>query len=287
MAFNDLQMKVTSEFALQALHAKLEPISDFSHNFRELEDRKGASIVIPSFSLSAAAEFDAATNNYFSGVNEIDSAVVTLDKHFVKSIMITDRDLAETEVQFNRDGGIAIGDTLGRALYGYVVGMINSTTVSKSEVFTGASKQAFADLFKVVYDNDMDIGQTVLMLNPTMFAKLLGTLDANIYGGVDAIRGGRIPNLYGFKSVVCAPNMVESLNGALVDVNSIGVAMRYLAPMAGAYVNAWQASDPINSMPIGFREATDLGSGYRYLAGDFIAGAKVIRPAGVVRLTAN
>lgn len=59
MAFSDLQMKVTSDFALQTLYARLAPIKDFAHNFRDLEDRKGASIVIPVFNLSAAAEFNA------------------------------------------------------------------------------------------------------------------------------------------------------------------------------------------------------------------------------------
>jgi hypothetical protein len=284
MAFNDLQMKVTSEFALQALHAKLAPITDFAHNFRELEDRKGASVVIPTFNLTDAAEFDAANNNYFGGKNEIDGATVSLDKHYVKSLMITDREVAETEVQFNRDGGVAIGDTLGKALYNYVVGLLTDATVTKSETVTLTSKSAFADLFKTVYTNDLDIGQTVLMLTPENFAKLLGYLDANVYGGPDAIQSGRIPGLYGFKSVVCATGLAADWKGALVDANSIGVAMRYLEPMAGAYVNAWKSSDPISGMPVGFREACDLASGQRYLAGEFIAGAKVIRPTGIVSL---
>ena len=90
MAFNDLQMKTTSEFALQALHKRLTPIMDFAHNFRELNDRKGASIVVPVFDLSGAGEFDATTNNYFSGVREVDGKTVSLDKHFVKSVAWTD-----------------------------------------------------------------------------------------------------------------------------------------------------------------------------------------------------
>lgn len=286
MAFSDLQMKVTSEFALQALHAKMEPIVDFTHNFRELEDRKGAAIVVPSFSnVTDAADFNATSNNYFGGSNEIDAATVTLDKHFVKSLMITDRNVAETEVQFVKDGGYAIGDTIGKAVYNYVVGLINDTNVTtNSETFTGASKAAFADLFKTTYEKGLDISETVLMLTPAMFAKLLGTLDANVYGGVDAIRGGRIPGLYGFKSVVCAPGMATGLNGALVDRNSIGVAARYLEPLAGAYVSAWQASDPVSGMPIGFRYAADLASGQRYLAGEALVGAKIIREKGIVLL---
>ena len=284
MAFNDLQQKTTSEFALQALHARLAPVQDFAHNFRDLEDRKGAAIVIPTFNLSAAADFDPVSNNYFSGVNEIDAATVTLDKHVHKSLMITDRNLAETEVQFNRDGGIAIGDTLGRALYKYVVDMINDVNVTKSATVTLTTKKAFADLFGTVYTNELDIDQTVLMLTPDNFATLLGTLDSNVYGSRDAITGGRIPGLYGFAAVVCAPNMQSGLKGALVDKNSIGIAARYLEPMPGAYVEAWKASDPISGLPIGFRLAADLASGQRYLDGEFICGAKIIRKDGIVLL---
>lgn len=284
MAFSDLQMKATSDFALQSLHAKLAPIGDFSHNFRDMEDRKGAAVVIPSFSVTDAADFDAASNNYFSGVNEIDAATVTLDKHMVKSLMVTDRDLAETEIQFNRDGGIAIGDCLGKALYKYVVDMINDTNVTKSATVTLTTKKAFADLFATVYDNEMDIGRTVLMLTPDNFATLLSTLDSNVYGSAEAVKEGRIPGLYGFASVVCAPNMQSGLKGALVDRDSIGIAARYLEPMAGAYVGAWKAVDPVSGITIGFREACDLGSGNRYLAGEFLVGAKVIRPEGAVLL---
>lgn len=284
MAFSDLQMKTTSEFALQALHAKLNPVVDFAHNFRELEDRKGAAVVVPVYDLTDAADFDAKNNNYFSGVNEIEGATVTLDKHMVKSLMVTDRDIAETEIQFNKDGGTAIGDCLGRALYKYVVDMINDTNVTQSETVTLTSKTAFADLFKTTYDKNMDISETVLMLTPENFAKLLGYLDANVYGGADAIQGGRIPGLYGFKAVVCAPNMAAGLKGALVDRNSIGIAARYLEPMAGAYVGAWKASDPVSGLPIGFREGCDLASGQRYLAGEFVAGAKIVRADGICLL---
>lgn len=98
MAFNDLQMKTTSDFALQTLYARLAPIRDFAHNFRDLEDRKGASIVVPVFNLSAATDFDADTNNYCNGNTEVDAATVNLSSHLVKQFMYTDRDVAETEV---------------------------------------------------------------------------------------------------------------------------------------------------------------------------------------------
>lgn len=282
--FSDLQMKTTSEFALQSLHAKIAPIMDFSHSFRELEDRVGAAVVVPNFSLSAAAEFNAETNNYFSGQKEVVGETINVDSHLVKSCMYTDRDVVETDVQFARDYGIGIGDCLGRAIYTKVIGLLTDANVTLSATLAGTAKVNFADLFNTVYANNLDIDQTVLMLTPEYFAKLLGTLDANIYGGDEAIRGGRIPGLYGFKAVVCTPGLSSTWKGCLADINSIGCAARYLAPMAGAYVSTWQASDPGSGMPIGFREGCDLATGYRYIAGEVLFGAKIIRPTGLVSL---
>ena len=282
--FTDLQQDTISNFALQNLHAKIAPIIDFSHSFRELEDRVGAAVVVPSFTLTDAAEFNASTNNYFSGTKDVVGETINLDSHLVKSCMYTDRDVVETDVQFARDYGIGIGDCIGRAIYNKVIGLLNDTNVTGTATIGGTAKVNFADLFATVYEKGLDIDQTVLMLTPEMFAKLLGTLDANVYGGDEAIRGGRIPGLYGFKSVVCAPGLASTWKGCLADVNSIGCAARYLAPMAGAYVNAWQESDESSGMPIGFREGCDLATGYRYVAGEVLFGAKIIRPAGLVSL---
>lgn len=122
------------------------------------------------------------------------------------------------------------------------------------------------------------------MLGPTYFANLLGTLDAYVYGGPEAIRGGYVPGLYGFKSVVCAPGLAAGWKGALVDANSIGIASRYLAPMAGAYVDAWKATDPNSGLTIGYRSFANLCTGRRYLDAEVLFGAKIIRPTGIVSI---
>ena len=284
MAFSDLQMRTTSDFALQTLYAKLAPIKDFAHNFRDLEDRKGASIVIPVFNLSAAADFDADSNNYCNGQTEMDAATVNLSSHLVKQFMYTDRDVAETEVQWFRDVGYATGDAIGRGIYNTVIGLLNDTNVTLSAESSLSAKSDFAGLVDTTYANQLDIGNTVLMLGPTYFANLLGTLDAYVYGGPEAIRGGYVPGLYGFKSVVCAPGLAEGWKGALVDANSIGIASRYLAPMAGAYVDAWKASDPNSGLTIGYRSFANLCTGRRYLDAEVLFGAKIIRNSGIVKL---
>jgi len=89
MAFNDLQLKAASESAVMAAHKNLAKLSLFAKSFSELNDRPGASIAVPVYNLSAAGEFSA-NNNYCGGGNEIDGALITLDKHLVKSVSMSD-----------------------------------------------------------------------------------------------------------------------------------------------------------------------------------------------------
>jgi len=284
--FSDLAMKTVSEFALQTLHSKLGPVMEFSKNFRDLEDRVGNKIVIADYALSAATAFDATSNNYYSAANPIGSKTVELNQHFIQGAKVTDRDLVECELQFSKDAAVGIGDSLGRAIYNYVIGQLNDTNVTLSASLPdNAQKSNFADLFKAVYDNNLDIDQTVLLLTPTYFAKLLATLgDANVYGGAEGVRNGVIPKVYGFQSICVCPNMTTGWKGALVDKHSLAVCGRYLPPMDGAYPQVWRAADQNSGLPIGFRYVQNLATGERILNGEVLFGASVIRPEGCVAL---
>lgn len=115
----------------------------------------------------------------------------------------------------------------------------------------------------------------MVVLNPTQFAKFLQHVDFMTYGGPEAIRYGYIPGFAGFKSVVCSTNLPEGVDGLIVNRNTVGIASRYLEPLAGAYPSAWKATDPNSGFTIGFREFADLASGKRYLAGEALVGAKI------------
>lgn len=287
MAFNDLQLKAASESALQAIYPELVRLQDFAHTYSELEDRPGAAIVIPTYDLSAAADFVVGTNQYDSGVNEVDAATLTLDKHLVKSLAITDRQLAETGIQWAKDAGVAIAKTLGRSLNAYVFGMMNDTNLPLSASINLGTKAGATALYKVAADNGLDVGDSVVVLNPTEFAKLLQHVDFMQYGSVDAIRYGYVPGFCGFKSVVCSTNLPEGVDGVVINRNSVGIASRWLAPMADAYPQTWKATDPDSGFTIGFREFCDLGSGLRYIAGEALVGAKIFYSgAKAIRLVA-
>lgn len=148
MAFSDLALKAASESAIMAAHKNIAKLSLFAKNFSELKGQPGKSIAVPVYNLSAAAAFDASTNNYATGVNEIGGELITLDQHLVKSVSITDVEEAETGIRWASDTAGALADTLTRGVNAYVFGLINSTNVALS-ADTPSTKAGFAGLYAI------------------------------------------------------------------------------------------------------------------------------------------
>lgn len=285
MAFTDLHLKAAAESAVLETNFALAPVSEFAHYYSELDGRPGDAVLIPDFTgLDEAGEFDETTNNYQSGDNKVEALQVNLDKHLISQISFTDRDYTETAVNFFVDGGKSIGKKIAKAVNGYVFGMINATNVTQKEEVGQLTKNAAATLFKVAADYDLDISDTVLVLDPLKYSQLLASLDSNIYGGPEAIRRGIVPGLFGFKSVICSDKLPEGTVGALVQNGALGVVSRYLPPsIAGAYPMTTEATDD-NGVKMGYRYSTNLATGRNYIACDALFGAKVLLPGKIVRL---
>ncbi len=188
MAFNDLQLKVAASAAVQSAHANLAKLSLFSRSYSELADRAGASVVVPVYDLSGATEFVAGTNDYATGAsNEIGGAVVSLNQHYVKSAYITDKQLAETGINWAKDTATALADSVTRSAVKYVLGLINSATVSLSSDTELTSKNLVAGLYAIAENADIPVDRAVIVLGPTDYVKVLSQLDVGVYGNGDAV----------------------------------------------------------------------------------------------------
>lgn len=282
--FSDLQMKIMSESALQAIYPELVRIQDFAKTFSEAETTPGTAIVVPTYDFSEAADFDADQNNYCSGVNEISASHVILDKHIHKAVKVTARDLAETGINFLKDATTGIASILGRGINKYVFGQMNATNIPLSATLDLSSKAGATALYQAAADNGLDVADSVVVLNPTQFGKLLQHVDFMQYGGTEAIRYGYVPGFVGFKSVVCSTYLPEGVDGVIINRNSLGIAARTLPVIPGAYPATWVATDPTSGLPIRFRFFNTLCDGAFNLDGEvvmgtglFYAGRKAIR----------
>lgn len=281
MAFNDLQIKAASEYAVFAAHKNLAKLSLFSHTFTELEGRPGESVAVPVYDLSAGGEFVAGTNDYGTGVNEVGGLLVELDKHYVKSVSITDKELAYTGINWVRDTSAALAERITRDINAYTFGLINATNVTASaavSTYIGATPTLadFAGLYALAENSDIPVDRCVVVLNPTYYSKVLPLVTYNMVGKEDYIETGVIRGLIGFKGVVCSSNLPDGTVGAILLDEAMGIASKYLAPMTpGAYPEAWSATSD-EGFTIGFRRFMDLNTGSDKFAVDALFGAKLL-----------
>ena len=291
MAFSDLQQKAASEYAVFAAHKNLAKLSLFSHTFTELEGRPGESVAVPVYDLSAGGDFVAGTNDYGTGVNEVGGLLVELDKHYVKSVSITDKELAYTGINWVKDTSAALAERITRDINAYTFGLINATNVTASaavSTYIGATPTLadFAGLYALAENSDIPVDRCVVVLNPTYFSKVLPLVTYNMVGKEDYIETGVIRGLIGFKGVVCTSNLPDGTVGAILLDEAMGLASKYLAPMTpGAYPEAWSATSD-EGFTIGFRRFMDLNTGSDKFAVDALFGAKLLQPTKCVRLTA-
>ena len=289
MAFNDLQQKAASEYAVFAAHKNLAKLSLFSHTFTELEGRPGESVAVPVYDLSAGGDFVAGSNDYGTGTNEVGGLLVELDKHYVKSVSITDKDLAYTGINWVKDTTAALAERITRDINAYTFGLINSTNVTTTadiSTYLGdnATIATFAQLGAVAETNDIPADKCVIALAPSYFYKAVGLAPYQTVGTEDYIQTGVINNLFGFKGVVCTSNLPAGTVGAVILDEAIGLASKYLAPMTpGAYPEAWSATSD-EGFTIGFRRFMDLNTGADKFAVDCLYGAKLLQASKIIRL---
>lgn len=288
MAIETLQLKIAAEKAIETAQKAITPLKDFAVSFTAAESTKGSAIRVPVFNVGGAAEFDAESNNYEGTTQGVTGVDVNLNNHFVKSVFYTDRDFVECDVKFFEGAGKAIATVLAKGAVDQVMGLINETNVTAKSTMTLASyadKKNVANLYKIADDNGLNPVDCVLLLTPAAFAAILANLDANVYGGDEAIKNGYVPGLYGFKSVIMCNALGTGMTGAIVHSEAIGVAGRYLAPDGSAYSEIGQVTDEHTGLTIGFRRFANPATGKRYIAGEMLYGAALVQPTKIVRLT--
>lgn len=200
MAFSDNAIKAASKAAVFGIQRHLGAFSLFAHNFTSEAGEKFSGVSVPVYDLNAAADFAEGTNDWCNGSDDVDGKVVTLDKHFIKTIALPDTGIGvsdgayagagagETDVSFIENGSKAIADVLGTAAAKYVWGLFTSTNVTLS----AALPTSVTDLVAVCDENGIDPFDSVIVLNPTDYGKLLAELPANVYGGMEAVRDGMV-----------------------------------------------------------------------------------------------
>lgn len=131
-------------------------------------------------------------------------------------------------------------------------------------------------------------GDTILALTPAKFAEVLSLLEAQMYGGTEAIRDGLVPYLYGYKAVIEVNELpTEGGNqvGALIPATSMAAASRILPILnPKLYEEIGVTTDEKSGLAVQMRRGGDWTTGDSVATAECLFGTKLIQPTKIVRL---
>ena len=294
MKFSEIQRDTAIDQAIAGIQKHVPTISLFARSFTSNASNQFTGVAVPVFAnLSGANVQDAAnlTSDIWCDGEELQGAVVSLQKNISKTYGLTDYEATATDNLYLADGARAIADqvTLDAVKYVFtnVLADANLSTVQTLSDYTETmptTKTGFAGLFGIASDKGANPYDCVLVLNAASYSALMGTLgDSYMYGGPEMIRTGVVEGLYGFRGVVCSPFMPEGTKGFIIPWNSLGVVSRWDKPAIDGYADNWTAVDPKTGFTIGYRVFENLCKGKAYIGGNVLFGAEVLQK-GIITL---
>lgn len=295
--FSEIQLNVASDQAIAGIQKHVPSIASFARSFSSAAGSPFNGIALPIFAnLSGVSNQSAnsmADGTWCNG-EELEGAVVTLDKHISKVYKMSDYTAQSVgDNLYLADASRAIAEQVTleavKSVFTVTLGDANLSTVETLSDYTATAptaKQGFAGLFATASEKGLNPYDTVAVLDAPTFAACLSSLgDSAIYGGPEAVRNGVFENgPYGFKTVVMCPFLASGTKGFLIPYDSIGVASRYDAPAIDGYAETWSAVDPKTGFTISYRVFEHLCNGAAYIGGSTLFGAKILQK-GIVKLT--
>ena len=222
---------------IKGLTRQLAPLKAFSTNFDAEAKEKGETIKVSLVTPDTVAAWNAANNNFKRTVNDKAQTSITFGEPIITGFAVTAANIRNFRKEFWEGKAdlntLEICDSVLATIAALITGANYGDTAKDKQTVSlaGFNTSVIAAIrAKAIADKKLRIPLSVLALNPVYFSELLGKLDANVYGGRDAIVGGIIPGLLGFRAVVEIPQL--AIPGFVCHPDAIAVAARAHMPVS-------------------------------------------------------
>lgn len=277
-AANDLLVKIGPEVAAvkQFAYDCSDAVEDFGQKVRVAMVNGGT-----SENFGASADYEHETGS-------LTDVFVTLDKQPKSTIALSGKDVLElANAPFWNRVAEAGRNAIANAVEKSIGDAITTALESITKETTALGTLTLAKLAALRSKCKGKIGDTVLVLSPEKFDEALGLFDSSVYGGTEAVRGGVIPNLYGFKSVVRMElpkydGASTASTAALIPSNAIAVATRAVAVGEESCYSEIGTQADENGFAITVMRHGSAAKGKGYLNVTALVGATVVDAANIV-----
>ena len=276
-AANDLLVKIGPEVAA---------VKQFAYDCSDAVADMGAKVRVAMVNGGISENFSDSTD-YEHETGSLSDVFVTLNKQPKSTIAISGKDVLELANApfWNRvaeAGRNAIANSVEKAIGDAITASLASITKEATALGT-LTLPKLANLRSKCKGK---VGDTVLVLSPEKFDEALGLFDSAVYGGTEAVQGGVIPKLYGFKAVV-RMELPEYTSGtastaALIPANSIAVATRAVAVGEESCYSEIGTQADENGFAITVMRHGSAAKGKGYLNVTALVGATVVDAASIV-----
>ena len=223
-----------SRKVLKCLPAQLNFLGAFSTDVSGEVLGPSKSVEVPLVEMDAAAAFNRSTNNFARSAMTPKTATVTFGDPIIAGFSVTadqaskiDKRWWEGKAELNATAVAASASTA-------VTSLITKTNFAKAVTGVGtAASFAKSGVAKIAAacessTNKLRVKFSALCLSGEYFYNLLAGLDANVYGGTEAIRNGVIPGLFGFGKVMLMHGL--EIPGFVCEPSAIAFAARGFRP---------------------------------------------------------
>jgi hypothetical protein len=286
----NVALEVYSKRILAGLKNKLAMLRAFSTDLSdEVINEVGEVIRVPLATGDAADDWNDTTNNYGRTAADMKDVKVTLSERKIVGFGITASQNTNFKPQWWEGKADLNGNALAKAVTDALLALVTGanfgdTAADKLQVALATfGRKQIATMRAKIVKAGIDPAQASLNLNPDYFSALLADLDSQVYGGKEAVVGGVIPGLLGFKSVIEQPTYTAP--GFVALPSALAIGARVVRPLnTTGYGEFSIITESDTGMPISRVMVTDLNTGKTSMSNDVVFGVSVGQSGALKRL---
>ena len=280
-----------SRKVLKVLPAQLNFLGAFSTDVSGELLGPSKSVEVPLVEMDEAGTFNRTSNNFARPAGTPKTATVTFGDPIITGFAVTADQASKIEKRWWEGKAELNATAVAASASSAVTDLITDSNFEKVVTGVGAAsafaKSGVAKIAAAVESstNKLRVKFSTLALSGEYFYALLAGLDASVYGGTEAIRGGVIPGLFGFGKVMLMHGL--EIPGFVCEPSAIAFASRGFRPADDKpYRAIREIKDPESGLTLTLVEYGDGPSGDLSESVTTRIGAAVGDAGALVRLQA-
>lgn len=249
------------------------------------------SVEVPLVEMDEAGTFNRTSNNFARPAGTPKSVTVTVGDPIITGFAVTADQASKIEKRWWEGKAELNATAVAASASTAVTNLVTESNFAKVVTGVGAAsafaKSGVAKIAAAVESstNKLRVKFSTLALSGEYFYALLAGLDANVYGGTEAIRNGVIPGLFGFGKVMLMHGL--EIPGFVCEPSAIAFASRGFRPADDKpYRAIREIKDPESGLTLTLVEYGDGPSGDLSESVTTRIGAAVGDAGALVRLQA-